>query len=148
MIASVSIANRLAMKMRRWFDPVGLIQQLANRDLRFARVVFPFGDGVCDAIVEADQAVAHGAEGGDPPKAFRAAENFTARVRRSAIGVVFEDCAAVLHHEHRKAAFVFRIICRTRAIAGLNLGERDGWNRDQRRRQAIAKPRMPRSTRS
>src|SRR5438132_12996951 len=82
----VSIANRLAMKMRRWFDPVCLIQQLANRDLRFARVVFPFGDGVRDAIVEANQAVPHGAEGGDPPEALRAAKNLATQIGRSAIG--------------------------------------------------------------
>src|ERR1700724_151033 len=110
--------------MRRRLDPVGLIQQLANRDLRFARIVLPFGDGIGDAVVEFDQPVTHGAERGDTPKTFCAAENLTARVGRTAIGVMLENGPSVLDDEHGKAAFVFGIISGARAIAWLNVGKR------------------------
>ena len=48
----VSVPNRCVLKKRCAFDAVGLIKQLANRDSRFARVAFPFGDRVCDEIIE------------------------------------------------------------------------------------------------
>ncbi len=111
------------MKMRRWFDPVGLIQQLANRDLRFARIVFPFGDGVRDAIVEADQAVAHSAKRGDPPEALRAAKNLATQIGPAAIGVMFENGPAILHDQNGEAAFAVGIFGGARAIAGLNVGK-------------------------
>src|SRR5437773_5672343 len=48
----ISIADRSALKTRSAFDPIGLVEQLTNGDLRFARVVLPFRDRVGDGIVE------------------------------------------------------------------------------------------------
>src|SRR5205823_4038824 len=115
--------NRFTVKMRRRLGSIGLIYQLANRDLRFLRIVFPFADGIGDVLIELDQTVAGSAERGDPPETFCAAEDFTARVRRTAIGVMFENGPSVLDDEHGKAAFVFGIVSGACAIACLNVGK-------------------------
>ena len=50
----VAIVDRIAVQVRVRLDPVGLIQQLPNRDMRPSRIVFPFRDRVRDAVVEFD----------------------------------------------------------------------------------------------
>ena len=63
------------METRSSFDAVGLAQQLADRDLGFARVALPFSDRVGDEIVQLEQSVAHPGQRGDPPKTFCPAED-------------------------------------------------------------------------
>src|SRR5215469_5883729 len=44
----VSISNRWALKTRCALDTVSLAEQLADGDLRLARVILPFGDRIRD----------------------------------------------------------------------------------------------------
>ena len=110
--------------MRRRLDSIRLVQQLTNCDLRLPGIIFPFGDCVRHAIVELNQAVAHGTERSDPPKTFGAAENLATHIGATAIGVMLENGLAVLRDEDGEPAFVFGIIRSPGAIAGLNVGER------------------------
>src|SRR5437879_6786913 len=96
---------------------------MAKRHLLFLRYVFPFSDCIGDVLIEPDQTVAGSAERGDARETFCAAEDFTARVRRTAIGVMFENGPSVLDDEHGKAAFVFGIVSGACAIAWLNVGK-------------------------
>src|ERR1043166_7493001 len=76
-------------------------------------------------IVEFDQAVAHSTKRGDAPKTLCAAEDRPSAVRLSAVCVVLEDGAAVLHGQHRNAALALRIFGSARAIIRLNVAKRD-----------------------
>src|SRR5438046_2569497 len=48
----VSVSNRCPLKTRSAFNPVGLAEQLANGDPRFAWIAFPLSDRVRNEIVE------------------------------------------------------------------------------------------------
>src|SRR5437762_8611690 len=48
----VSVSNRCPLKTRSAFNAVGLAEQLANSDPRFAWVAFPLSDRVRNEIVE------------------------------------------------------------------------------------------------
>src|SRR5437660_54860 len=106
------------MEMRRTVAPVGVIYELANRDLRLTRIAFPFRDRIGGMIVEFDQAVVHGTKRGDAPKTFRAAEDRPFAVGQSAVRVTFENGAAVLHDQYRNATLALGIFCSARAIGG------------------------------
>jgi len=53
---------------------------VANRDLRFAGIAFPFGDCVQPPDRQPDQSVTDSAERSGSPKAFRPAENLAAHI--------------------------------------------------------------------
>src|SRR5207253_3039122 len=97
--SKIAIANRLAVQIRRPLNSIGEVQQLTDADLRFARIVLPLRDGVTDAGVQFEEAVADRAERRDSPKTFGAAKNRPSAVDRATIGVTFKHDAAILHHQ-------------------------------------------------
>ena len=118
----VSVTDRWTLKPRRTFNAIGLAEQMANGDLRFARIILPLSDRVRHRIVESKQAVLHSRERSDSPKSFCSAEDRPSSIRRAAIRVMLENGPAVLDYHHRTAAPALRIFCGTRAIGGLDFG--------------------------
>ena len=95
------------MQMRRRLDAVSEVEELSDRNLRFQRIIFPFGDCVGDVIVEMEEILLDGDKGSDPPETFRSAKNRPTAIDSSTIRVMFENGAPVLHHEHRDTPFAF-----------------------------------------
>ena len=118
----IAVADRCALKTRSAFDTVGLVEQLPDGDLRFARVAFPFRDRVGNRIVEFEQSLARRSERSDPPEAFCSAEDWPPFARRPAIGVMLKNCSAILHDQHGNTAFTLGIFRGARAIGGLDFG--------------------------
>src|SRR5436309_5531788 len=121
----IPIANRCTLKTRSAFNAVGLVEQLADCDPRFACVAFPFSDRLSDGIVQFKQAIMYRGQRGDSPKTFCSAEDRPSAASRPAVGIVLENAPAVLHHEYGHAAFALRILCGARAIRWLDFRRRD-----------------------
>src|SRR5258708_31260157 len=99
----ISITNRSPLKTRRAFNPIGLAEQLPNRDLRFARITLPLGDRVRHRIVESKQALLHSRERCNSPKTFCPAKDRPSSVRRSTVCVMLKNCPAILYYQHGTA---------------------------------------------
>ena len=119
----VSIANRRPLKTRRAFNAVGLAEQLPNRDLRFARVIFPLGDRVRHRIVESKQSLLRSRKRCNSPKTFCSAKDRPSSVRRPIVCVMLENCPAILHYQHRTATPALGVFCSVRAIRWFDFGE-------------------------
>src|SRR6266576_2303848 len=102
--------------MRRALYSVGKIQQLADRDLRFARVASPFGDRIGNAILEFKQTLADSDKRHNSPKTFCSAEDGQGAVDQAAVGIMLEDYLAPLHNQHRSPTFALGIFGGARAI--------------------------------
>src|ERR1700757_2432918 len=89
----ISVLDGRTLKKRGTFDAVGLAEQLANRDLRFARIILPFGDRVRDEIIESKWPVAHRCQRRDSPKTFCAAKDRPSAASRPAIRIMLKNRA-------------------------------------------------------
>src|ERR1700686_4300607 len=96
----IPIANRCTLKTRSAFNAIALIEQLADGDPRFTRVVLPFSDRIGNEIVELKQTIMYRRQRGDSPKVFGPAKDRPSAASRSAIGIVLENDPTILHDEH------------------------------------------------
>src|SRR5213596_1567786 len=77
----------------------------------------------------------HSGERGNPPETFRPAKDRPSTICRAAIGVMFENCPAVLQYEDRTAASALGILCRTCAIGWPDLGKRSSRRCGEKRKR-------------
>src|SRR6266536_4623013 len=115
----ISVADGCTLQTRSAFNAVGLVEQLADGDLGFVRVAFPFSDRVGDGVVQLEQAITYRRECGDSPKTLCSAEDRPPAASRSAIGIVLKNGAPALHDKHGDTALALRIFCGARTISGL-----------------------------
>src|SRR5207237_3952308 len=105
----MSVADRRTMETRSAFNAIGLIEQLTDGDLRFARVPLPLSDCVGDGIIELEQSFVYRRERGDSPKTFCPTEDRPSSARRSTIGIMLKNRQAILHDEHGHAGVALGI---------------------------------------
>src|ERR1051325_950685 len=84
----IAIADRCALKTRSTFNPVGLIEQFPDSDLRFARVALPFGDRIGKGLVGFKEPPARGGEPSHPQELFFPTKVGPPPGSRAAIGVM------------------------------------------------------------
>src|SRR4051812_43516521 len=93
--------------------------RIVMRDFR--RIIFPFGDRVRHRIVEPEQALLHSRERGNSPETFSPAKDRPSSVCRPIICVMLENCAPILHYQHRTATPALGVFCSVRAIRCFDL---------------------------
>ena len=104
----------------------GEIEQLPNRHLRFARVLAPRSNRICNALIEIEDAVFCGRERGEIPESFRPAVDPLRRLGRSAAGILFEQRPSTLNGEEGSAAMVGRILRRLAHRCRVEMGNQRG----------------------
>src|SRR4051812_11460522 len=114
------------MKKRCRLKTAGEREEMAKGDPGFARIAFPFSDGVGDELVKTEVPFADGDERGDSPEVFCPAKDRPACVGPAAIGVVLEDGLAVLHHQEGSSMTGFRVGGRAGAGGWCDCGEGGG----------------------
>ena len=113
------------MQIGSAFDPISEIQQLPNRDTGLSRIAFPFGDRLRNRVVQLEQTIAHRAKRREAPETFGSAKNWPSAFRNRAAGIMFEDRATVLYHQHGSSALGFRIFCSPAQLLGWISAETD-----------------------
>src|ERR1700747_115102 len=63
-----------------------------------------------------------GSQCGDSPKTLCSTEDWPSSIHRSAIGIMLENCPAILDHEEGNSSSALGICCRARAIGVLDFG--------------------------
>ena len=65
----------------------------------------------------------HGSQCGDSPKTLCSTEDWQSAIHRSAVGIMLENCPAILDHQDGNSSSALGIFCRTRAIGVLDFGK-------------------------
>ena len=110
--SGVAIAILIHLQAEARGKPAVEIQQLPNRDSRFAWILAPRINRVRDTIVKSKEPVLGGGERGQIPERFRSAVDSTRRLRAALGRIFFEKRLSVLQGEERSPAMLGRIFRR------------------------------------